>query len=400
MKIYPLKNKIVISWTSDVPIALKLYVENGQILSDIYHERNIQKREIDCGIPLFNSELFGRDVVNHLLRILKENKPISLSEYTPYNDAQIELYNSLKASTPLRELFLDCPNLAWILVMKNYYSHSFHVLQYTLRFKRKIILSMIFNTPPCEKNIKLIKKTCLLNGRNEELRWLSIALENNNLIESYKHKEQVTIQELYLSNRFPVLSGSVLLSELSKERKESLREYKVGMVSLYKIVIDSIRIGENIGIKNAKFFVLNCTNRESVIAIHNKWIQKLKETTRYIKEDIPLPRPSLITNENIVFVETINKLIKEGREMDHCIASYKDKVISGESYVYSVISPQGERATLELILQNGKYLIKEMKCIHNGNPSNLTWAYVNTWLKDENKLLLESLKLADKSSRD
>lgn len=389
MKSYPLKNKLIISWTPQLPIALKIYVENGLLLSDIYHEKNVQRREIDCGIPLLNPAIFGIDVVEHIFNMLGENPLLSTANYTKYNDAQIELFNSLKASKPLQELFIDCPNLAWLLVMFNYYSHSFHVIEYMLRFKRKLIIAKIFDVIPSEKAVKFLSKTTLLNGRQDELRWLSIFIGNDILIDTYKHKETVTLQELYLSNRFPVLSGSTLLKSVSKDKKEFLRDYKSGMVTLYKIVTESIRIGENIGIKNAKNFVLGCTDKESVIIIHHKWTQKLKETTRFLKEDILLEPPQITDCDEIMFISTINMLIQEGRDMDHCIASYKSKVMSGDSYIYSVRSPKGERLTLELAYSKGVYSALEMRGEHNSTPSDFAWNFVHTWLKAENDVLAQ-----------
>ncbi len=52
MKVYPLKNKMVISFSSSVHMAIIVYIQDGLVLSDIIHENNVQSGEIDFGIPL------------------------------------------------------------------------------------------------------------------------------------------------------------------------------------------------------------------------------------------------------------------------------------------------------------------------------------------------------------
>ncbi len=52
MKVYPLKNKMVISFHPSVHMAIIVYIQDGLVLSDIIHENNVQSGEIDFGIPL------------------------------------------------------------------------------------------------------------------------------------------------------------------------------------------------------------------------------------------------------------------------------------------------------------------------------------------------------------
>lgn len=41
MKVYPLKNKMVISFSSSVHMAIIVYIQDGLVLSDIIHENNV-----------------------------------------------------------------------------------------------------------------------------------------------------------------------------------------------------------------------------------------------------------------------------------------------------------------------------------------------------------------------
>ncbi|MEH5745712.1 PcfJ domain-containing protein [Atlantibacter hermannii] len=393
MKVYLLKNKLIISFSPYLNVAITVYVKDGQLLSDIYHENNIQKCEIDCGIPLFNKDVMGSDAVEHIFKLLKLNCNVSLDALANYNDAQVEVFNSLQSSRSLQELFIDCPNLTWAIVLNNYYGDNSHTIEYLSRVKRRHLLSILANTSPQERIVNILKKTSMLHGRKYEFLWLSRCLQDENIIETYKHKEIITIQELYLAYRYRTLSGSALLSSICNERREFLREYKVGMCSLERLVKDSIRIGENLGIKKSKDIIMACTSKNSVKLMHDKWSQKLRETTKFLVNDILLEEPSIRVIPGIEFISSINSLIQEGKDMEHCLASYKDKVINCESYIYKITAPKNERVTVELGLSNGIYILKQAKGFRNAEPSNLAINFIHTWLDNENLYLKELLDM-------
>ncbi|HDS2184584.1 TPA: PcfJ domain-containing protein [Klebsiella aerogenes] len=395
MKIYLLKNKIFISFLPHIRVVIKVYVEDGQILSDIFHGTSVQRKELDCGLPLFNERVMGRSTVEHLLNMLGENINDSVWELLGYNDGQVETYNAITASHSLNELFCSCPNLAWAIIINNYYGVGFHVVEYYARMKRRQLAASLIESPPEEKVVNLLKKTEMLSGRKYELVILSRCLQELEIIESYKHHDKVTIQELYLSYRYRILSGSKLLASLCSEKKEFLRDYKVGMCTLSKIVEDSVRIGENIGIKDSLNIIANCSDSESVKYYHDKWTVKLRETTKLLRDDISLEHPALLDCQGIEFLSSINKLIVEGREMEHCLASYKEKVMKKESFIYKVTAITGERITLELGFSKGKYFIKQAKGFRNAEPSNAVRGFYNTWLTEEN----ERLKLIAEEGR-
>ncbi|MCL6746420.1 PcfJ domain-containing protein [Kosakonia sp. R1.Fl] len=387
MKLYLLKNKIFIIFSPLMNVVVKVYVENGLVFSDIYHGNNVQRKELDCGIPIFNENIMGNNAVEHLLNMLNSNINDNVWDLLNYNDAQTEMYNSLVVSSSLRELFLSCPNLAWAIIIHNYYDMGFHVIEYYSRMKRRQLLSILTRSPTEEKIVTIIKKTEMLAGRKDEFSWLSRCLRESDIIDAYKHKDKIKVQELYLAYRYRIFAGSVLLGNICSKQREFLREYKKGMCTLHKIVMDSIRIGENIGIKDSRSIIMSCTDSDAVMYYHDKWALKLRETTKLLRDDIFLERPALLENEGIYFIDSINALIIEGREMEHCLASYKDKVINKESYIFKVISPVGERVTLEIGFSKGKFFIKQAKGYQNCEPSNFVRGFYNTWLKDENARL-------------
>ncbi|MBK0093336.1 MULTISPECIES: PcfJ domain-containing protein [Erwiniaceae] len=392
MKVYLLKEKLFISFTPVLNVAINVYIENGLILSDIYHEGNFQSREMDCGIPLFNVDVMGRDAVNHLTYLLGRQPDDELIYQLRYVDAQVELFNSLLSSRTLMELFSDCPNLVWVMVLQNYYSQSGHVYEYLSRMKRRHLISWLNDIPSTENRVRILKKTALLSGRREELRWLARSLGNDEIMDAYKHHEVISLQELYLSLRYRILAGSQLLKSLTLQSKPYLRDYKPGMSSIEHTVKDSIRIGENIGIKKATSIVLDCRSREEVRALHDEWSNRLLETTKYIQQDIFFEEPSLVPAPGIKFIASVNALITEGREMKHCVASYKARALSGDAYIYSVCTSRGVRATVELVLSNGTYIPVQIKGKENSTLDNLTVNSITGWVEQENKRLITTLE--------
>lgn len=392
MKIYLLKNKIIISFSSSVSMAIKVYAQDGLILSDIIHENNIQVGEVDFGMPLFDASETNEEVVGHLLRMAGVGSGFKIEQLSKYCDAQLELYNSVAGSKFLSELFYDCPNLAWGIILDNYYGVNFHTVEFLARMKRKKLISDLADTVAEEKIVNILKKTSMLHGRKDEFLWLSRCLRSDAIIEAYKHKEKISIQELYMAYSYPMFCGSQLLASLCESKKNSLQDYKYGMISFEKLVRDCVRIGKNLGLKSAERIVMNCNSKDDVKILHDKWSSKLRNSTIYLAEDVYLEEPSIQVIDGIEYINTINKLIREGNEMKHCLASYKDKAISGQCYIYKVVTHWNERVTVELALSNGIYLLKQAKSVRNSQPSDLALNHIHTWLNDENKRLKEDLE--------
>ncbi|MFZ4460847.1 hypothetical protein, partial [Enterococcus gallinarum] len=75
-----------------------------------------------------------------------DTKNLHIDLLRRYYDAQLELYNSVISSKFLNELFIDCPNLAWGIVLDNYYGVNFHTVEYLARIKRKRLISILAGT--------------------------------------------------------------------------------------------------------------------------------------------------------------------------------------------------------------------------------------------------------------
>ncbi|HGI9975809.1 TPA: hypothetical protein ACJVTI_004739, partial [Salmonella enterica subsp. enterica serovar Oranienburg] len=81
------------------------------------------------------------------------------------------------------------------------------------------LISILAGTAAEEKIVNILKKTSLLNGRKDEFLWLSRCLSSDAIIEAYKHKKNISIQELYLAYSYPIFCGANLLESLCEEKK-------------------------------------------------------------------------------------------------------------------------------------------------------------------------------------
>ena len=76
--------------------------------------------------------------------------------------------------------------------------------------------------------------------------------------------------------------------------------------------------------------------------------------------------------------------------MRHCVASYHDEIMSGESCIYKVLYPQ--RATLELTRDdNGHLKINQLRLPRNKSPSKKSMTFIQKWFGFETSRKKSSL---------
>lgn len=95
----------------------------------------------------------------------------------------------------------------------------------------------------------------------------------------------------------------------------------------------------------------------------------------------PFPPPPFAGMDGIIPIAHPADLNREGREMHHCVATYKKDVQRSLMYVYRVLRP--ERATLALRRDTrGRWYPWQIKGIRNAEVSYETTAMVNRWFSE------------------
>lgn len=118
---------------------------------------------------------------------------------------------------------------------------------------------------------------------------------------------------------------------------------------------------------------------QQIDAIHDEMVQQFNEYSYQLAQTDEFPIPPFTGTEHIIPIDNKADLLKEGREMKHCVGSYTNQVKCGNCYIYKVMEPQ--RATLSVSPKTGKIL--QLKLSANRVPKRQTYNEVNKWLQGQ-----------------
>lgn len=125
--------------------------------------------------------------------------------------------------------------------------------------------------------------------------------------------------------------------------------------------------------------VKKCRNFRELQNLHDKLTEAENRINLLLVPKIKFSKPPIDGTENIVPIQNLYELTKEGQQQQHCVSTYQPKIIAKRYYVYKILNP--ERATLGIELTNhGTWKINQFVLKRNKKPSKATWIYVNNWL--------------------
>ncbi|MAE20370.1 hypothetical protein CMK12_15815 [Candidatus Poribacteria bacterium] len=144
-----------------------------------------------------------------------------------------------------------------------------------------------------------------------------------------------------------------------------------------KLGEDVQRLGKALGVHPAMHFKGVCSYK-GLQRRHDKWAKRLNDSF-HLGQSVSgaFPRPPLEGNDVIQPIRTFYHLCCEGQEMQHCVSSYSEKVMRGESYIYRYLGAQ--RATIELICQYSVWSIGQIKGHNNDGATEQTIQAVKHW---------------------
>ena len=94
----------------------------------------------------------------------------------------------------------------------------------------------------------------------------------------------------------------------------------------------------------------------------------------------PFPAAPLSGIDEIQPIDSAAALIEEARAMGHCILSYAERVMEGETYLYRVMST--ERATLSIMFHGTIWQIDQLGGVQNQRVSVATEELIESWLRN------------------
>jgi PcfJ-like protein len=90
-----------------------------------------------------------------------------------------------------------------------------------------------------------------------------------------------------------------------------------------------------------------------------------------------------INGYQIVPLDSLEELWKEGHLMHHCVGTYDHHVAAGRCYLYSVRQGDTRIATVELVKNKGKVQPRQMRAACNAQPPKKVKLAVRKWVKQE-----------------
>lgn len=202
---------------------------------------------------------------------------------------------------------------------------------------------------------------------------------------TFRHYSVITYAALKLDQWFPMLTGSRLGKEISLQPLRAVRDR-------WPEFFDTVEMGRRLGVHNPLAVMKDLRSLEAIEQLHDRWTGRLNahyNQTRLRPANADMPYPLQLkglqnkhTNCVIEPILNYDEIVKEGRELAHCIASYHNRALQGRYCVFRMLSP--ERVTIGVqvrIGQKPKFTIDQIRGYKNSSVSYETRQLVIKWFR-------------------
>ena len=112
-----------------------------------------------------------------------------------------------------------------------------------------------------------------------------------------------------------------------------------------------------------------------------RWYLRLaREETRREAETLSFPAPPIAGTDTILPIVHPKDLHEEGYLQRNCVGDYARDIASGRMYIYRLLTP--ERATVGIMLSDGRWQLWEISGSCNSRVSDGALAEIQTWLAE------------------
>lgn len=260
------------------------------------------------------------------------------------------------------------PVLLWLLIDRRVIGdESAEQINHLLGDKQVKLCSLV-GLSERKQVVKLLKKAASLKLQKNELESFVELLETPAVCDYLSHQKTISpaILKLLRTNQWLVLSKArALIPSLCQP------EFR-------RIFDDVLRMIEDLS------QLQNCATTAALQRLHDNLVEELNESrgTKLIRDHMgnpkPIPPAPLQSAYSIEPITEQIDLIKEGREMRHCIASHLFSVVSGDYAVYRMLDP--ERLTIEIVVTDwGQCYLKEVRGKGNRLPTSNSMEVIEKW---------------------
>lgn len=239
--------------------------------------------------------------------------------------------------------------------------------------KQTAILNAL-GLPPYKRVLKLIRKIAIAELEESDLPGVLRVLRDEPLCDALVHEPCLPRRVFKILELYPWVAGRPLQRLLCAASNRTLREW----------VDDSLQMGGEAALRELCRF-----DRPSQIRrLHERLIavqmgQVRHRLRRYASDGraLDFPPAPFPDSAAIQSIKTPDDLQTETEQMQHCVASYANRVYDGQYAVYRVLEP--ERLTLGLSLRHGRAALDQLKGVANQAPSAEAQAVVEQWLHEQ-----------------
>jgi hypothetical protein len=263
------------------------------------------------------------------------------------------------------------PVLLWLLIDRRVIgAESAEQINHLLGDKQVKLCSLV-GLSERKQVVKLLKKAASLKLQKNELESFVELLEKPAVCDYLSHQKTISpaVLKLLRTNQWLVLSKArVLIPSLCQP------EFR-------RIFDDVLRMIEDLS------QLQNCATTAALQRLHDNLVEELNESrgTKLIRDHMgnpkPIPPAPLQSAYSIEPITGQVDLVKEGREMRHCIASHLFSAVSGDYAVYRMLEP--ERLTIEIVVTDwGQCFLKEVRGKGNRLPATASMDIIEKWFSE------------------
>lgn len=292
---------------------------------------------------------------------------------------------------PAMELARSCPALALLIALKWKSINNpkqVKALQWLLLQRRPQILSFC-KLEPKKWLVKVFSKINHESCKKDILLSLCKVLREANpqALKALQHTSSISALMLQVcldATLFQVCSSNLRVQLSTVTDSNNVLAYSGILQDIANFYDEYAEQGESLSLENVPRLI---EAHERVIAEMNR-SSMLKKVRGMTFPFPPFPDRVLLpgntrTKKGIFALKDGTALWHEGRGMNHCIASYTNRILQscGKLYVYHVALPGEESATVLLEKRRGRWQISQIKSRSNVITSPEVVEYVKRWLE-------------------
>lgn len=346
----------------------------------------VEIKDIEWDLPLFSDEVEDGSPAACYLENIPDNVKNFIYNF-PYD--QINLLRICANSPRACQLAEQSPTLLWYISKELWQAFSSRDKLNEFLGKKKKELLQICRIKGENWIVNLLDRLgypCINTTKAREI--LKSIIDCDNVIKILLYNKNLNWQILSLAYKYRLVFNIKATRSIFRT---VIYGYEISNVLKYadQLLRDTERLGGLLEIENYKNIIYNCNSMKQLRQIHDKWTERHLIITRnqaVEKYNKKYPKPPVSGNEHIVPITEYTVLCSEGSEMHNCVASYIERILNGNCYIYKTHYP--ERATIEIVPTIGRdgqkvWRLGQIKTYCNKSVNQITLSYVRSWIKNE-----------------